>query len=467
MSDRRGGKAIVIGASIAGLATARVLSDHFDQVTILERDCLPEEPVVRRGVPQGRHAHVLMAAGMRLFSDWFPELVDDLLSGGAVPIPGVDLLWHQGGAHWRMPDSGHPAMSMSRPLLEGSIRRRLLSDRPNVSITDQTAVDSLIVTDGRATGVRCNGAEHRADLVVGCTGRNTRFLDHLSKQGFPAPEVSTIHLDMAYGTQLLRRRADERGDVLALIVGDPARGHRIGTVMPVEGDRWIVTLGAFHGDVPPTDQAGFEDFARTLPSPVPADILTRSEALTPVLTHRMPTSQRRHVERMKRSPAGFVVLGDAICSFNPVYGQGMSSAALQARALGRAVGRHGPTSPALPPDFYRRAARVIGVPWRIAAGADFADPRTSGTRPFGTDLINRYIAKVIQACHTSVPVTLRVLRVQNLVARPGSLMNPAMALRVLLAARRSPAADRHTRRLVQPPAAREPAPVPPAGEIDR
>ncbi|MFV2102332.1 FAD-dependent oxidoreductase [Micromonospora sp. LOL_024] len=454
MSERRGGRAIVIGASIAGLATARVLSDHFDQVKIIERDRLPEKPVVRRGVPQGRHAHVLMAAGMRLFSHWLPELVDDLTAGGAVPIHGGDLLWHQGGDYWRMPDSGYPGMSMSRPLLEGSIRRRLVRDRPNVTIADQTAVDSLVVAGGRTTGVRCEGTEHRADLVVACTGRNTRFLDHLAKEGFPVPEVSAIHLDMAYGTRLMRRRPDQHDSVLALIVEDPAGGHRIGTVVPVEGDRWIVTLGAFHGDVPPTDQAEFEQFARALPSPVLADILTRSEALTPVLTHRMPTSQRRHVERLKRSAAGFVVLGDAICSFNPVYGQGMSSAALQARALGRTIERHGPTSPALPGDFYRRAAKVIDVPWRIAAGADFADPRTSGARPLGTDLINRYIATVIRACHTSMPVTLRVLRVQNLLARPESLMTPAMAVRVLLASRRSSAADRHPRRPTPPRAPR-------------
>lgn len=437
MSERRGGRAIVIGASIAGLATARVLSDHFDQVTVIERDRLPEEPVVRRGVPQGRHAHVLLAAGLRLFSDWFPAFTDDLLSGGAVPIRSGDLLWHQGGDYWRMPESGQPGMSMSQPLLEGTIRRRLVRDRPNVAVVDQTAVDSLIVAGGRVDGVRCQSTEHPADLVVGCTGRNTRFLDHLSEEGFPVPEVSAVHLDMAYGTRLMRRRPDEHVRALTLVVEDPARGHRFGTVMPVEADRWIVTLGAFHGDVPPTGQAEFEDFARALPSPVPADILTRSEALTPVLTHRMPTSQRRHVERLRHSPAGFVVLGDAICSFNPVYGQGMSAAALQARALGRAVERHGPASPALPGDFYRRAAKVVGVPWRIAAGADFADPRTSGTRPLGTDLLHRYIAKVVQACHTSVPVTRRVLRVQNLLARPGSLMTPATAVRVLLAARRS------------------------------
>jgi 2-polyprenyl-6-methoxyphenol hydroxylase-like FAD-dependent oxidoreductase len=447
MSERDGTTAIVIGAGMAGLVTARVLSDHVGRVTVLERDRLPEGTVTRRSVPQGRHAHVLLAVGQRLLEGWFPGLADDLLARGAVPVHAEDMVWHQAGAYRVRPDLGFLAMSMSRPLLEGTIRERLPHDRSNVDILDEVAVDSLVVEDGRVVGVRVDGVEYQADLVVACSGRNTRFLDQLGKVGFSAPEVSAVRIDVALATRVLRRRPDDLDGTFAVVVDDPARGHRMGTMVPVEGDRWIVTVGSFHGEVPPTEPAEYEAFARSLPSPVIADVLARAEDSTPVLTQRMPTSQRRHVERLERTPPGFLVLGDAICSLNPVHAQGMSVAALQARALGRAIERHGPASPALARDFYRRAAKVVDVPWKIAASADFADPRTTGPRPAGTDVVNRYLAKVFQACHTSVPVARQTLRVRNLLARPESLMTPAMIVRVLLAARNSPAAGRDARRV--------------------
>lgn len=435
MSERSGTSAIVIGAGIAGLVTARVLADHVDQVTILERDRLPGAPAVRRGVPQGRHAHLLLAAGQRLLDGWFPGMSGELRAEGAIPLDAGDIVWHQAGGYRARSGLGFLSLSMSRPLLEEAIRRRLLRQRPNVSVADETAVDRLILEDGRVTGVLVDGAEHRADLVVACSGRNTRFLDQLATAGFPVPEVSAVGIDLDCGTLTVRRRPDDLDGTLAIVVEDPDRGHRIGMLVPAEGDRWIVTLGSFHGDVPTTEADAYEDFARSLPSPVIADILARAEALSPVLTHRMPTSQRRHVERLDRTPPGFLVLGDAICSLNPVYVQGMTAAALQARSLDRAVARHGPASPALARAFYRRAAKVIDAPWKIAAWIDFGDPRTTGSRPAGTGVVNRYLDKLFLACNASVPVADQTLRVQNLLARPESLLTPAMALRVLLAAR--------------------------------
>ncbi|GGK76247.1 FAD-dependent oxidoreductase [Mangrovihabitans endophyticus] len=438
-----GSSAIVIGASIAGLVTARVLSDHVDRVMILERDHLPDEAVPRRGVPQGRHAHVLLAAGQTLLTGWFPGLTDDLVAQGAVPFDAGDVLVYQGGGYLARHRLGHLAISMSRPLLENALRRRLLQQRSNVTLRDQLAVDTLLVEDDRVVGVLSDGVQHRADLVVACTGRNTRMLDHLAKSGFAVPEVSAIRIDMAYGTRVVTRRPDDLDRALALVIDDPTRGHRMGNMVPVEGGRWIVTLGSFHGENPPTEPDEFLQFARSLPAPALADVLGRAEPLSPVLTHRMPTSQRRHVERLRRVPAGFLVLGDAVCSFNPVYGQGMSSAALQARELDRTLRRHGFASPSLPRAFYRRAAKVVAMPWRMAAVADFADPGTTGPKPVGADLSLRGLDWAVRAGHASAVVARQMVRVYNLLARPRSLLHPAMAARVLLAARRSPARNRN------------------------
>jgi len=466
MNEADGTSAIVIGAGIAGLVTARVLSDHVDRVTVLERDRLPDGAVPRRGVPQGRHGHLLLAAGRRLLDGWFPGLTGELAAAGAVPLHGADLVWHQGGGYRTRPDLGFLTMSASRPLLEDTVRRCLLRQRRNVTVVDQTAVDGLVVaTDqiagvradsARITGVRVDGVEHRADLVVACTGRNTHFLDQLAELGFPAPEVAAVRVDAAYASQLVRRGPDDLDGALAVVVDDRAGGHRTGTMVPVEGDRWLITIGSRHGEVPPSDPTEFETFARELPSPTIADVLAKAEALSPVLTHRIATDQRRQVERLRRTPAGFLVLGDAICSLNPIHAQGMTSAALQARALDRALRRYGPTSPRLAGAFYRRAGRAVDVLWRTAVGADFADPRTTGRRPVGTGLANRYRSLVSRACHTSPMVARQALLVQHLLARPASLATPAMMLRVLLATRRrpgrspesTPSGDRPGRRLI-------------------
>lgn len=442
MAVRAGTSAIVIGAGLAGLATARVLSDHVDQVTVLERDRLPWEPVVRPSVPQGRHAHVLLASGQRLLDQWFPGLADALAAGGAVSLGAGDLLWHQSGVHRVPADPGFLSSSMSRPLLEGTIRGLLSRQRTNVSVSDETAVDGLLVEAGRVVGVEVDGVRHRADLVVACSGRHTRFLDQLAGKGYPAPPVSEVRIGVACGTCVVPRRPGDFTGALAVAVDDPVLGHRIGVMVPAEGDRWIITLASFHDDGPPADPAAYEDFARTLPLPLIADVLAQAGAATPVMTYRMPTTQRRHVERLKQTPAGFLALGDAICSFNPLHAQGMSSAALQALALGRAVARHGPASPRLPRAFYRRAAGVIDLPWRIAARAEFADSRTRGPEPARTNLVDRYLDEVLRACRSSVLVARRTMRVRHLLARPGTLLTPAMIVRVLLAARRSADGDR-------------------------
>ncbi|MFV2017883.1 NAD(P)/FAD-dependent oxidoreductase [Micromonospora sp. LOL_023] len=349
----------MIGSGVAGLVTARVLSDHVDRVTVLERDRLPGDAVARRGAPQARHSHLLLAAGQRLLDGWFPGLAGALAAAGAVPLPAAGPVWQPTGDDRMRLDLGLPAMSMSQPLLEGTIRQCLLRQRSNVSIIDQTAVDGPVVTNGRVTGVRVDAVAHHADLVVACTGRNTYFLDQLARLGFPAPEMSAVRIDMAYASQVVGRGLDDLDGTAAVVLDDLTGGYRLGLMMPLEGERWMITLGARHGEVPPSDPAEYEAFARSLPSPTIAEVLARAQPLSPVRTCRIPTDQRRHVERLDRIPPGFLVLGDAIRSANPIYFQGVTSAALQARALSQALDRHGTASPELPRDFYRQVGEVV------------------------------------------------------------------------------------------------------------
>ena len=433
-------RAIVIGASIAGLTAARALAERVDHVTVLERDAMTDALAVRPNVPQAFHTHVLLAAGHRALEDAFPGLTRELENAGAVRSGAETTHWFHGGAEFARPDAAAPGIAASRPLLERAIRRRLVADHANVTLVDRTSVTGLMVEDHRVTGVRTRDAQHRADLVIACTGRGTRLLDALRAHGFPTPEESVVRIDVAYATQEFRRDPADFDGTTAVVLDDPAGTHHGGAMLAIARDRWIVTLSAQHGDPAPTDLPGFLDFARALPSPVIAEVLERSGPAGPLHSYRLPTGRRRPVERLDPVPAGFVALGDAICSFNPLYGQGMSSAALQAAALGEAIDLHGAGAPEMPHDFYVRASAVLDAPWTMAAGADFADPRAAGDKPRGTDLINRYLARVVLACHTSPRVARQFFAVQNLLAPPQSLMAPAMVARVILAARRSPVA---------------------------
>jgi 2-polyprenyl-6-methoxyphenol hydroxylase-like FAD-dependent oxidoreductase len=400
----------------------------------------------------------LLAAGERALEQLFPGLADRLLADGAVRIDAAaDALWFQAGAFRPQYTSGIQGAFFSRPLLEMHVRRRV-SAQPNVEICQGVQVDRLVTDDrGAVTGVVVRGgpaAGIPADLVVDASGRGGQSGRWLEECGYEAPQVSKINIGVGYATVMLRRRpGDLEGGLFTVVAPTGADGKRLGVAFPVEGDRWIVTLGGWHNDHPPTDLDGFRAFAATLPAPVIADLLAKAEVLTPILTHKFPFNQRRHFEKLRRVPAGYVAMGDTVCSFNPIYGQGMTSAALQALALGRCIDRYGTGSDRFPKAFYRQVGKVVSNPWQIAAGADFIYPETTGPKPPGTDFINRYVGRVMLAGHTSERACTAMISVQNLLSPPPSLMKPGLLVHVLRAAKRSPA-------LVQPARESVVGPVP-------
>lgn len=438
------GTVVVVGASMAGLLAARALADQADRVIVLDRDPLVDDEQSRRGVPQGRHAHAILAAGHQRIEAWFPGFTDALLSRGATVGDAGNAIWWQAGGLKVKCTVGISALCASRPMLEREVRRRLQA-LANVEIRHDASVEELSIGPsaatgpGAVTGVVVDGEQVLADLVVDATGRNTRLLGQVVAAGYEAPPVSEVKIDMSYATRILPRTDHDIDADYCIIAPTPPRENRFGVLLPIEGDRWILTIGGFHGDAAPTDDAGYRAFARSLPHPAIADLLDRVEPLSAVMTHRLPSNQRRHFEKLRQMPSGYVALGDSICSFNPIYGQGMSSAALQAEQLALAAGREPIGSPAMARRFYRQAAKVVNNPWQIAAGSDFLHPSTTGPKPPGTDLVNRYVAKVQLATHVSPEALASMQRVQNLLAPPPSLMAPGTMLKVFRAARRSPA----------------------------
>lgn len=434
--------AIVLGASMAGLLTARVLSEHFDRVTIVERDRVGLQPESRKGQPQTRHLHGLLASGMQILSEYFPDLPDALRSGGAIVTDmGEGMHWHAFGGLRQPARVGRNAALMSRPFLEQLVRERVLA-RHNITLQDGCAAIGLLEnTSRRVTGVRLeqsNGlgfAELRANLVVDCSGRGSRAGAWLTGLGYQAAPSSEVSVNVGYATRMYKRNlADPRSQCWTLVTPDAPRETRFAGMFPIEGERWIVSMGGWAGDHCPTDEAGFLAYARSMPIPDIAEVVSQCEPLSEISPYRFMSSIRQHYERLQVFPEGFLVLGDAICSFNPTYGQGMTSAAMQAQALDTLLReRHGrPDGIALP--FFKRAAQVVDLPWQLAVGEDFRFPQTKGQKPAGIDLLNRYVELVHRATQTDAVVTQAFLQVMNLLAPPASLMTPAIVLRVLRSA---------------------------------
>ena len=433
---------VIVGGSLAGLLTARVLADRSDHVTIVDRDVLPAGPEARKGVPQGRHAHGLLPAGERVIAELFPGLLEELVAAGAQRVtPPEGKWWQAGGYRIECPDAAASTF-FSRPFLEWGVRRRVEA-LPNVVIVRASA-RRLVAEGDRVVGLEIatdDGAVSTltADLVVDSSGRGSQASRWLADLGYDEPPVAQVHIDMGYASRLYSRTPGRVADHSWYVtVGDVPATKRFGVAFPIEDDRWIVTLGGCHRDHPPTDDAGYLAFAESLPAGDIADVIRNEEPAGPVITHRLPSNQWRHYDALKRHPAGFVALGDSICSFNPIYGQGMSSAAQQAAALGACIDRAGLDAPDLWRTFYRKAKKVIANPWGIAAGADFVFPETTGPKPPGTDFINRYVGKVAVAAQHDVKVANALWDVQGLLAPPPSLMKPTMLVRVLRNARRGP-----------------------------
>jgi 2-polyprenyl-6-methoxyphenol hydroxylase-like FAD-dependent oxidoreductase len=435
--------AVVIGASVAGLLAARVLARHFDAVTVVERDAGDQALFARKGVPQGNHIHLLWSGGMRIIEGLFPGIAEDLVAaGGAVFDNGRDMRWYHHGVWKLRHDSGLKIHAQSRPLLEHTLRRRLL-ETPHVRLLSGHMVQGLQGTPGggRVTGVvvkpvGAGAAEFslEADLVVDASGRSGVTLGSLERLGCARPEEESIGVDIGYATRVFHQPQDGRDWKAMAVYTTAPRTHRLGVVFPIEGDRWIVTLVGLRGHYTrSSDPAAFLEFAASLEQPDLYEAIRHAEPEGPVHLIGYANQMRRRFERLSAFPPGLLYLGDSICSLNPLYGQGMTLCALQADILDRCLERNRGRAPdaALARDYFRRAASVVDSAWLLGAGSDFLYPETTGPRPPFTPLLGWYITRLLQLSGRSEVVQMRFLQVIHFVRPIWSLMLPDVVLRVL------------------------------------
>ena len=428
--------AIVIGASMGGLLAARALADYYGQVIIVERDALPEGYEPRKGVPQGRHTHGLLARGREVLEDLLPGFTEEMVAQGATPGDIADkVLWFNHGFYLCSAPSKLLGLAISRPMLEGSVRRRVLQLR-NVRLLERCAVLEPMIdpTRGRVTGVRVqsqsgsDGAQTmNSDLVVDASGRGSFSPAWLDAWGYPKPREELIKIDLGYATRQYRRLPEHLHGMMGAIIAACPPDWRFGAILAQEGDRWIATLGGYLGDHAPTDDTGFVDFARSLPKPEIFDVIRHAEPICPLMPYHFSANLRRHYEELSRFPAGFLVFGDALCSFNPVYGQGMTVACVEAVALRDCLAAG---TQEIAKRFFRAASQLIDIPWQIAVGSDLQHARVEGMRTTQVRFINWYIAKLYHAAQDDAVLATRFLEVANLMRQPTALLDPRIAFRV-------------------------------------
>jgi 2-polyprenyl-6-methoxyphenol hydroxylase-like FAD-dependent oxidoreductase len=441
---------VVLGGSMAGLCAARALADHADRVIVVERDALPDGCADRAGVPQSRHPHALLVRGRRELERWFPGFDARMLAGGALELDFLrDFAAYRADGWWPPMDSGVRTLFASRALVE-SVVRDLLRANPRVVLRDRTEAQGLVADqrDGvpRLTGVRVTsrdgGAseELAADLVVDASGRSARTPDWLRALGVTPPDETVVDARAAYSTRWYQAPAERPADWWWKGIWiDPKElpQERAGVLMPVEGDRWIVALGGLGGNYPPTDEAGFEAALRDLRSPLIADVVARATPLSPVYGNREMANRFRHYDRWRARIDGFVALGDAACKFNPIHGQGMTSAVACAGILHATIARVGLAAPDLPRTFFRAQARFLRDPWMLATGADFRVPGTTGPRPPLTGLTARYLDAFMRALVDDDVLRKTLAEVIHMLRPASALFAPGIMARVARHALRS------------------------------
>ena len=437
-----GERAVVLGGSIAGLLAARVLAEHYRSVTIVERDDLTEDPDARRGVSHFRYGRVLPPAATVLLAQLFPGFEDDLAAEGVPSLRGDTLtrLHIRVGGHRLAQDRDvhrPDAATMHFPssgLVERTIRRRvqamgnvtILDDRLAVglvSTADGSAVTGVEVAHGQATSVL------DADLVVDATGRASRTPVLLERLGYSRPPEDDVVVKLAYASQRLQMPPGSLPEQLVAYLPEPERPS-MWSLVGHEKNTWTLTIGSLAGHPPPANRPEMLSVGDGL---VPDRMLAAVRAATPVgeaVHFRVPSNRWRRYDKLKRLPRGLLVVGDAICSVNPVYGQGLTLSAIEATIL-RDCLRHGDAN--LGRRFFRACTPRLRSAWRIAVGSDLALPEVEGHRRLWVRVTQPCLAAVTAAAETDPHVAVDLIKVTGLLDSPAQLMRPAFVRRVVRA----------------------------------
>ena len=434
-------RAVVIGAGIAGLAASGALARHVGQVIVIERDTLPAEAASRPGTPQATQVHGLLAGGLRALEELFPGFEQDLIGAGAVPLRvGLDMRYERPGVG-PMPqrDLGWQTYAMSRPAIELALRRRV-EQLDNVAMRSGCRATSILSTYGApVAGVTIESESGdsetlTADLVVDATGRGALTIDLLQAMDLPPPEATSIRIDFGYATATVMLPQDVLPDCRAVVTfPDAPNSSRAGMIVPIEDGRFHVAFGGRGTDRPPGDWEGFRAFARHLPTPTISQAIQRAQLSGEIARFGIAESVWRHFDRLDFFPRGLLPIGDAICRFNPIYGQGMSVAAQEAALLGRLLRTseaRGEPLADLGHAFLAEVPPLVERPWRMSAVPDLMFSDNPEERSDDLEDLLNYSLALNRLAVRDADVHRLVLQVQHLLEWPSRLRDPDLVRRV-------------------------------------
>ncbi|MEU5425836.1 FAD-dependent monooxygenase [Streptomyces olivoreticuli] len=454
--ERRGvRRAVVIGGGLAGMLAASVLAEVAGEVTVVERDVLPDRPEPRKGMPQAQHAHLLWSGGARAIEELLPGTLEKWTSNGARRIPLPTGLVSMSAKGWlRRFGEMQYLVACSRDLLDWAVRDTVIR-HPSITVLERTELLQLRGTAARVTGVQIRHADGEqstleADLVVDTSGRGSSAPQWLGALGVPAVHEEEVDSGLAYATRIFRAPPGTEHYPVVNVQSNPRepRPGQTATIVPIEAGRWLVTLSGTRGGQPTRDADAFEAFARGVRHPIVGELISHAEPLTDVVLSRSTVNRRRFYEKIASWPDGFIAIGDSVATYNPVYGHGMSVAAQGVRSLRDALRRHGLAEPGLARRVQKDVARPVAVAWDLATGQDIHYPGAIGKQPGkAADLLGRYVDRLMRTATARPLVTRALLDVMTLNTPLPALVRPAVLLAVLRGPRSRP--------LAGPPLSRE------------
>ncbi|MFY9809440.1 MAG: FAD-dependent monooxygenase [Pseudonocardiaceae bacterium] len=416
-------RVVIVGASLAGLFAAVAAAGNGTSVTVLERDAMPDDPKPRAGVPQGEQPHVFLFRGLLALEELLPGVRQTLLDAGAVPFDTGELPWLAEQGWLPIGQRAFEVLSITRPLFEHVIRRRVV-ELSGVQIRSGLKVTSLRRDDRQWEVALADGSTVLADLVIDASGRSSRLPVWLAQAGVAEAPVSQVDSGVGYATRMYAA-APVGFDAAGVIIQQTPAALIGGIALPVEGGRWLVTAVGCGEHRPPRDAAGFESFLQRLPDPALADLARHADPISNVAVHRQTGNRRHHYERVPDWPEGLLVVGDALCAFNPIYGQGITVAACEALLLRQALAAGlGPESARR---LLRKFATVVWLPWSMATSEDLRYPTSTGHQSVPQALLGRWTRQLLRlAAHGDLRAHGAVARVYHLMGSPALLFHPAL-----------------------------------------
>ncbi|WP_144649488.1 FAD-dependent oxidoreductase [Bacillus cereus] len=433
-------KAIVIGGSIAGKLAAKALSTTFQEVIIIEAGEKWDGKASRKRVPQSNHPHVLLKGGEQAIEELFPTITNELIEAGSVVNNFTrDLKWHQFGL-WKQPFTGEVHMiQQSRFLLEWHIQKRI-DQVSNITIKYETLIEGLLIDENRnkVYGVKAKcfktgtQKEIKADIVVDASGFGSKSIAWLREYNIEVLEEK-VHIDLFYVTRMFKLKENEKLDYCNTLMSPSFPENPYGVfIQTIEDNRYFVTFSGYANEKAPQTDEEFNNFAENLSISNVTDFLNKAEAISNIKTYKIPHQVRRQFDLVDNLPNRLLVVGDAHCRFDPVFGQGISVAAIEAHQLQVLLQRKQKLDKAFTQQFYKETAHIIQTPWEMTTTEISRHPQLKRELTIKQKFQLWYTKQIYQLSASDPDVYIRLVRVMNLIRSPFHLFHPKVLLAVLL-----------------------------------